>query len=72
MLNDSSIGLRSGEYEGRYMRRQPIDMVSNVPNYVHRIQTGPMNQINQSVIVVDATIIDNEDALVVGPRIHLR
>jgi hypothetical protein len=35
-------------------------------------QTSVMDQINQSIIVVDAAVIDHEHTLIIRPWVHLR
>ena len=70
-LNDSSIGLRSGEYGGRYKMRQPERNVREVTTLREKSLTGSVYKLNDRIIVMDPAIVKYENGPLGGVRVHL-
>ena len=60
-LKDSSIGVKSGEYGGRYAIIQPeLCQIGNCNTYTHQL-TSIMYEINKKVIVMDSIVVENQN-----------
>jgi len=60
-LNDSSIGLRLGEYGGRNKRIQPVKRSNIVKPYENSICTCLPYFRFKFLIVVDMAVVENDD-----------
>lgn len=74
VLNDSSMGLRSGEYDGRNKSKQPKHPTFLVSYLEKRMAalTCTIDQFQQCLIVMNVAIIKDQHALLLRIWIHLR
>jgi hypothetical protein len=69
-LNDSSMGVKSGKYGGRYAMMQPVTLNEQFDPYKGSL-TCIVYQIDEEVIMMNSAVVKYKNGLFMWPRIHL-